>query len=413
MTDAHMQTAMEERAVEYLEQIGTISPGTICTDEICEAMRTVFEARSGLTRDQYLFSPFGFPPVPMPQEPRPDGTGRVPANCAVDFARHPVWWLPWEVAQRRPGEDDWTWQIRLYVELAERGWWDVDSGDWYDLFADYGWDLDNEVVYRNRVAAYLAGEPDPDIIRFTTPAPEGYESTAAETAEEMVTTLRSVLEPVRASQAQDQQEAAVRARAYIDQHERFESVSASLIEALKTHQADATAGGDGLRTWPTVAEMAETTMRTVNFMFRAVVEVAIPVVKEQAETLVEGIELIEEMEVLSRAQQAERTEMWLDLLGKVRENPIDDTAYATLIEFLRTQHTEVLDRLRNVDRDQATPEVDAAPVTGPAPTSAASHQQTAPSAAPAPTMLNLPDLPDLPDIDLDHDLPTFPDSDFR
>src|SRR5690606_13553316 len=108
---------------------------------------------------------------------------------------------------------------------------------------------------------------------------EGYESTAAETAEEMVTTLRSVLEPVRASQAQDQQEAAVRARAYIDQHERFESVSASLIEALKTHQADATAGGDGLRTWPTVAEMAETTMRTVNFMFRAVVEVAIPVVK--------------------------------------------------------------------------------------------------------------------------------------
>ena len=353
MTNQFAVEAAAERAESYLDRIGEIVPGSVCAPDVCEAMRTLFESRSGLTRDQYLFSPFGFPPVPVPYAPRPDGTGRVPTNVNVEFARHPVYWLDWETAERRPGEDDWTWQVRLYVELAERGWWDVETGEWYDLPADYEFDIEADESAHNRLASYIAGNNDPEIARFAAIAPADYVSKSAEVADELIETLKPIYQSVMDAQTEKATENAAAARRYIQNHTDFTVVAGPLIEALKSFQEEVQGGGTGVQTWPAVSSAAEQAMTIVQYLFRAVVEVAIPIVQGGAEDPVQAVEWIEQMEVASRVQKAERSQLWLSLLGALREDPTTDARYADLIGYLRSQHSEVEPRLNEVDRGAA------------------------------------------------------------
>lgn len=344
MEDTAIAEAASDRLNQYLAAIEQVKPGVVCTPDIVEVIATLFEASSGLQRDQFLMSPFGFPPVPIPSEPSADGTGRCPTNVNVDFVRHPVYWLDWDVAERRPDEDDWTWHLRLYIELAERGWWDVDSGDWYDVAADFGIDVEEDPAARERLAAYAAGTPDAGLNAISAVAPDDYESRAAEYAENMVAQLTPRYEAAIVEQQQEQIAAAEQARTVLEPRAEFDPLAAPVIQALQQFQASARHGTPGVDEWGQVTAAAQATFGAVADMFQAVVVLAVPAVHTEAMSHAEAAEMVEQMAIAAAAQRADMERIWLSMLAVIRDEPLTDSRYADAVGYLRTLHQEAWGR---------------------------------------------------------------------
>jgi len=90
-------------------------------------------------------------------------SGRPPAGTSPALAWHPLLWLPAELAGVE-GDDDDLAAVRVALEVEAAGLYDSTTGTWLDVLSTVGLDSDSHAD-RQRVAAWLAGRPDPDLDR--------------------------------------------------------------------------------------------------------------------------------------------------------------------------------------------------------------------------------------------------------
>jgi hypothetical protein len=133
-----------------------IRPGDLLNVYEYQEIRHEFAAGAGLRPDQVLMTPYGYPPLPRPPVGGADGTGRLPAELALEMAGHPVFWLDAPTRRQRDGEHDDAYAIRLFLELVDRGHLDGDSGRLRNPLVGVGIDV-REPADRARLAAYRDG----------------------------------------------------------------------------------------------------------------------------------------------------------------------------------------------------------------------------------------------------------------
>ena len=116
-----------------------IRPGDFAGPADMEMAAASVGAEAGLGRDAILVPRFGYPPIPLPPPGGARGEGRLPAGLDPAMARHPVFWLERPTRLRRRGEAEETFALRLYLELAARGFVDVRTGRWRDALWTVGY----------------------------------------------------------------------------------------------------------------------------------------------------------------------------------------------------------------------------------------------------------------------------------
>jgi hypothetical protein len=136
-----------------------IRPGDLLNVYDYQEIRHEFAAGAGLRPDQVLMTPYGYPPLPRPPVGAPDGTGRLPANLALEFAGHPVFWLDDATKRQRPDEPDDAFAIRLFLELVDRGYLREDDGWLRNPLVAHGLDVRKQAD-RDRLVRYQGGEWD-------------------------------------------------------------------------------------------------------------------------------------------------------------------------------------------------------------------------------------------------------------
>ncbi len=139
---------------------GSIRPGDMLNLFEYQAIRFEFAAAAGLRPAQVLMTPYGYPPIPRPPAPEPDGTGKLPANLALELSGHPVYWLDPATLQQSRDETDDELAIRLYLELVDREYLNPADGALRNPLAGAGLDV-RDPGDRARLARYQAGEWDP------------------------------------------------------------------------------------------------------------------------------------------------------------------------------------------------------------------------------------------------------------
>lgn len=101
---------------------------------------------SGLRPDQVAGNSWGFPPVPIPEPRVANGITRLaPTNVNNVYLGHPIYWLDPELSERRANETLEEWSIRMYLTLAQAGYW-TKSGGWVDFLAIRGFNFDRPDV---------------------------------------------------------------------------------------------------------------------------------------------------------------------------------------------------------------------------------------------------------------------------
>jgi hypothetical protein len=136
-----------------------IRPGDLLNVYEFQEVRHEFAAGAGLRPDQVLMTPYGYPPLPRPPVGAPDGTGRLPAGLALEFAGHPVFWLDDATKRQRPDECDDAFAIRLFLELVDRGYLREEDGWLRNPLVAHGLDV-RDPVHRDRLSRYQEGEWD-------------------------------------------------------------------------------------------------------------------------------------------------------------------------------------------------------------------------------------------------------------
>lgn len=145
-----------------------------------------------LAPDQILSTPYGIPPLPCPPQPDGDGTGRVYPGTPRHVAVHPVFWLPPAVAAQRRSEDLDVWAVRLYLELVDRGAWDLEAERPIDPFTLDGLDPTNPLLIED-LDDYLRGEPVEWLTKFALPPnPQATSAEIAGAAQRVVDACRPV-----------------------------------------------------------------------------------------------------------------------------------------------------------------------------------------------------------------------------
>ena len=142
-----------------------IRPGDLLNVYEYQEIRHEFAAGAGLRPDQVLMTPYGYPPLPRPPVGGADGTGRLPAELALEMAGHPVFWLDAATRRQRDGEHDDAYAIRLFLELVDRGHLDGDSGRLRNPLVGLGIDV-RDPADRARLAAYRDGGWDAGLCRL-------------------------------------------------------------------------------------------------------------------------------------------------------------------------------------------------------------------------------------------------------
>ncbi len=142
-----------------------IRPGDLLNVYEYQEVRHEFAAGAGLRPDQVLMTPYGYPPLPRPPAGAADGTGRLPAELALEMAGHPVFWLDAPTRRQRDGEHDDAYAIRLFLELVDRGYLDGESGRLRNPLVALGIDVRDQAD-RDRLAAYRAGGWDAALCRL-------------------------------------------------------------------------------------------------------------------------------------------------------------------------------------------------------------------------------------------------------
>ena len=171
-----------------------IRPGDLVGSQDREMAAESLAAESGLGRDAILSPRFGYPPIPVPPSGGRRGEGRLPAGLEPAMARHPVFWLERPTRLRRRGEVDETFALRLYLELAARGYVDAVTGRWRDALWTVGIDAQpwpdsggarRRPAGHQRVASYRDGGRDEALEALVIPLgpseslPEGWAATEA------------------------------------------------------------------------------------------------------------------------------------------------------------------------------------------------------------------------------------------
>lgn len=83
-----------------------------------------FMARTGLKREQYAPNSWGYPYIPIPEVRR--GYGRVrtaPREVTKSYFGHPIYWIDPALTERRPGEGESEWSIRMFFLIDAFGYW--------------------------------------------------------------------------------------------------------------------------------------------------------------------------------------------------------------------------------------------------------------------------------------------------
>lgn len=105
----------------------------------------------GLHIGQVVDSPLVALPIPR-YDMHPDQDGRRWSNADPGMLWHPFFWLPPRLTERMISTDEDTgvqtvesddqWALRVMWELAAGGLYDVESGEWFDVLAWVGLDID-------------------------------------------------------------------------------------------------------------------------------------------------------------------------------------------------------------------------------------------------------------------------------
>lgn len=132
---------------------------------------TLFQEDTGLSTEQLYATPLFSHPIPI----RTTGETtwrKLPASMLW----HPLLWLPEHLA--RPAqfpdgkdgalvdEDPAEWGVRVMLEIANAGLYDAHTGEWVDVLARAGMDLQTPSG-ADRVAAWVRGASDPLLDTFT------------------------------------------------------------------------------------------------------------------------------------------------------------------------------------------------------------------------------------------------------
>lgn len=107
----------------------------------------------------FAVSPYGFPTLPILPTGDENGAKRLPLGMNIEYASHPVLWLPRKVRALRPKETIPHYNIRLHFELFYRGYYvDFDKFTAADFFeAHFGSSLSEDSSLYSRVANYIQG----------------------------------------------------------------------------------------------------------------------------------------------------------------------------------------------------------------------------------------------------------------
>lgn len=122
-----------------------------------------------IPKESVIVTPYGHQPIVQLPPGDHEGRERLPASLNLEWARHPMFWLDPETRFRYPDEDEWTWAIRIHLELIVRNLYNPNSGVCVDALKHFC-DLDlNDPVDRRRVEAYRDGGYDQLLCEFWIP----------------------------------------------------------------------------------------------------------------------------------------------------------------------------------------------------------------------------------------------------
>lgn len=131
----------------------------------------LFQEDTGLNAKQLYTTPLFAHPIPI-RAPGETSWRALPTNMLW----HPLLWLPEHLA--RPAqfpdgkdgaiidEDPAEWGVRVMLEIANAGLYDPNTGEWVDVLARAGVDLNGQAGV-DRVTAWVRGEADELLDSFT------------------------------------------------------------------------------------------------------------------------------------------------------------------------------------------------------------------------------------------------------
>ena len=166
-----------------------VTPGEYLPYGEPEALRLQAAAASGLPAAAIIVTPWGYPPavhladVARPELPPASAAGSSSALVVRGGSRRafprwvptsmcgwPAFWLPEAVLDRRAGEPNEVWAVRMFFELVARELLDANTMTATDVVARAGVDV-RSATGAARFDLWRSGaRPDPDLDTLTVPA---------------------------------------------------------------------------------------------------------------------------------------------------------------------------------------------------------------------------------------------------
>jgi hypothetical protein len=128
-----------------------------------------YSQHMNVPKESVIITPYGHQPLVQLPPGDSEGRGRLPASLNLEWARHPMFWLDPETRFRYPDEDEWTWAIRIDLELTARNLYNPFTGVCLDALK-YFCEIDiNNPIDRRRVENYRDGGYDQLLCEFWIP----------------------------------------------------------------------------------------------------------------------------------------------------------------------------------------------------------------------------------------------------
>lgn len=116
-------------------------------------MTNAFCAESGLETKQLAVNSFGYPFIPIPEVRRNGDRVRLaPRNANIDFLGHPIYWIDPELSERREGETNEQWNVRMFYLILSFGMFD--GLEWIDFLTVRGIESEYTSMGESPIIAY-------------------------------------------------------------------------------------------------------------------------------------------------------------------------------------------------------------------------------------------------------------------